>query len=154
MSLRITMANLCTMEDAGEFLETLQNMRVYLDRLSAELRSVEQSREATSALNQELRNQLAAVAQQIRSVSADRDALERDRELLLAHLQRLSERVDQVSERVDQVSEHVHQSSGHLDHLFERVDRVERLVTGIFEGRIWRTLTFLASPLKVFMSRK
>ena len=92
-----------------------------------------QSRETTSMLNQELRNQLSAVTQQLRSVSVDRDALQRDRESLRAQIQQLSTQTSRLS---------------------ERVDNVERLVMGIFEGRIWRTLTFLASPLKLFVTRK
>jgi predicted nucleic acid-binding Zn-ribbon protein len=102
-----------------EASELLQDVHVHLDRLSKELRAAEQSREATSLLNQELRNQLSAMQQQLRSVSSERD-------LLQAQIQQLS----------------------------EQVNRVERLVMGVFEGRIWRLLSFLGSPLKPFISRK
>jgi chromosome segregation ATPase len=90
--------------------------------------------ERLQALNSELMDALREACAQLERISAELHRSEQAREQALLLNQELQNELRAFALK--------------YDHLSERIDHVEHLVMGIFEGRIWRTLTMIASPLK------
>jgi hypothetical protein len=112
----------------SELGRNLEEVRSKLNDLSTSTLRAERARDAALALNRELQEQLTTVNDQVKSLSAERDLLRNQ-----------SRTIEEMGQRMDQLS--------------IRVDHVEQLIIGLFQGRIWRTLTTLGSPLKAILGK-
>lgn len=108
----------------AELERTLHDVRAQLQRLSADTLRAERTRDRLSVSNLELQEQLKTMQDQLKNVSNERHA----------------RAIAEMQAQIEQLS--------------ARVNYVEQLVMGLFQGRIWRTLTSLGSPVKTILRRK